>query len=700
MTNNNYELIKNALRQSKQLQTLEVWIESFSQMFDFSVSEVKHLLEDLVDDESIYIDEVVYLLEPNIYTIGTFRVVRENFGFVENDLKSVYVGKDDFNQAMDMDMVLVSVSVKDEKEYGKIEKVIKRNRDVILGTMKFKNKKLTFIPYDLKITQPVEYQAGTMKLQEGQRVIGKISHVDDVIHCDIIDVLGSADEPGMDVRSVLFVYGIDVEFNDDVLKEIPSIPQEVDASVLGRRMDHRDQYVITIDGEDAKDLDDAIYMEAKGNGYRLYVHIADVAHYVQAGSVIDKSALERSSSVYMVDRVVPMLPKELSNGVCSLHPNVERFVMTCQIDLDFNGGVIDYNIYESIITSKRRMSYNEVNSGEDLGEVQEMIDMMLDCASRLQYRREQAGSIGFDSDESQFIIDSKGNVLDVFRRKTGEAEEMIEAFMVCANEVVASHCKHQSIPILYRVHEKPTKEKMQELSHTLRILGYRMKGSLDDVHPKTIQKALEFFEGKPEYPVVSRLMLRSMSKAKYSETPVGHFGLALEDYAHFTSPIRRYPDLLLHQRLKKYLLNHDFSHFDQDELATIEAGKHTSSKERSILDAERQVEKIKKAQFMSDKIGERYTGFISGVSNFGIFVELPNTIEGLVHVRTLRDDYYQYDAAAQKMMGERTKKVYAVGQQVKVKLVAVDELEHSIQFEFIEPRKRGVKHHGRRRKKS
>ena len=697
-----YDKIREGLIKGKEPRTLEVLIESFKTMFNLSEKEINKELEAMIEAQEIVLDEgIVFVIDNIHYAIGTFKAVRDTFGFVENEAVSIYVGSADFKDALDSDTVLVEIKSA-EKQYGIIRKTLQRNRTVLLGTMKQKGKRIFFVPYDNKISKLVDYDANGHNLEADQRVIGDITAIDDRIHVKISSVLGQADEPGMDVRSVLFVYGIDVPFDDEVIEAAKAVPESIDQNETKGRMDHRDQFVITIDGEDAKDLDDAIYMETLANGYRLYVHIADVAHYVPEGSAIAISAYNRSSSVYMVDRVVPMLPKVLSNGICSLHPNVDRLTMTTQIDIGFNGEILDYNIYESVIHSKRRMSYQEVNSGQDLGSVQPMIDLMMECARRLKYKREQAGSIGFDSDESKFVIDNDGKVLDIYRRQTGEAEEMIEMFMVTANEVVAQQARYAFIPVLYRVHEHPSKEKMQDLSHTLRILGYVMKGNLEEIHPKTLQKALEYFEGKPEMPVVSKLMLRSMSKAKYSEEPLGHFGLALEDYTHFTSPIRRYPDLLLHQRLKKYLVHQDRRHEAKDEQFTIEAGKHASSKERSILEAERQVEKIKKAQFMEDKVGEVYMGYISGVSNFGIFVELPNTVEGLVHVRNLKDDFYQYDATAQKMIGERTKKTYAIGQKVKVKLMSVDMLEHVVNFEFIEPRVRKGrrKPNERRRKKS
>lgn len=677
-----YTEIKNTIAASNTLQSVDAWRQKLAGTI--TIPDFDRVFAAMVEANDVVVfDGLVYPLDNQTYAVGIYRSVRETFGFVENEMVSIYVGKDDSAFALDLDTVLVNIK-NAEKQYGVIVGSLKHGREVLLGTMTKRGKSLSFVPYDTRITHRVVYEANHHQLQENDRVVGKLLKVDTKVHVIIESVLGQADEPGMDVRSVLFVNGIDVDFKPEVLAEAQQIGDALTPEDYKGRVDHRDQYVITIDGEDAKDLDDAIYMEARANGYRLYVHIADVSHYVKPGTHLWDSALDRSSSVYLVDRVVPMLPKNLSNGICSLHPHVDRLVMTCQIDLDFSANVVDYHVYESVIQSKRRMSYNEVNTSHDLGSVQAMIDLMRECASRLAFNREEAGAIGFDSDESKFIVDNDGNILDVFRRETGEAETMIEMFMVLANQVVAQLTRYQFIPTLYRVHEHPNKDKMQDLSHTLRILGYVMKGNLDEVKPKTLQKALEFFKDKPEYPVVSKLMLRSMSKAKYSPEPLGHFGLALEDYAHFTSPIRRFPDLLLHQRLKQYHIHHDRSHVEADEAMAAEAGLHVSSKERAILDSERTVEKIKKAQFMVGKEGETYLGYISGVSNYGIFVELPNTIEGLVHVRELKDDYYTFNATAQKMIGERTKKTYSIGQKVTVRLESVNQVENVINFRLIE----------------
>lgn len=692
--------VQELFESQNEIKAYEEWIEIFKSALSLSVSESKKLIEDLIRNEYVLkLDNKLYFLDGKRYVIGSFRAVRETFAFVETTEESYYIASKDFNNALDMDDVLIEI-MSDEKKYGVVLGIVKHQREFLLGTLEDN----VFVPFDRKINHKVDHVLGSSKAKNGDRVIGKITEFGTELEVEIISVLGKADEPGMDVMSVLYVYGIDLDFDPEVLDEVKTVPDKVLESDLQGRVDHRDQYVITIDGEDAKDLDDAIYMESRNNGYRLYVHIADVSHYVKKGSAIDRSALDRASSVYTVDRVVPMLPKELSNGICSLHPHVDRLTMTAQIDLDFSGEIVDYHVYESIIQSKQRMSYREVNEGKDFGQPTEMIEMMFDCASRLKHRRDEAGSIGFDSEESLFIIDHNGKVLDIQKRQSGEAEEMIEAFMVIANEVVARKTKKDNIPVLYRVHEHPTKEKMQDLSHTLRILGYRMKGSLDGVKPKTLQRALDHFKELPQYPVVSRLMLRSMSKARYSPDPIGHFGLALDDYAHFTSPIRRYPDLMLHQRLKQYSKKVKDSIREADFEYAEEAGLHVSQKERSILEAERYVEKVKKAQFMQDKVGERFIAYISGVSNFGMYVELPNTVEGLIHVRTLRDDYYTFDATSQKLIGERTKKEFSVGQKLNVKLVSVDELEWVVNFEIIRERNRGPRkgrpRHERRRKKS
>lgn len=694
-----YEIVKNYLSLYYEATEKEQWMKWLLEGLDLPEKDVRHVVDEMFDEQLLYEHEgKVYYLDNVHYMVGHFNVVREQFAFVENAERSVYINERDFNGAVDRDEVLISIH-EGAREFGKIITSVKHHREVILGTIKYVSSKVYFLPYEKKIYQPVKIADAMVDVKENDRVIGEIVLFGPEIHVNIVEVLGQADAPGMDVLSVLYEYDFDIDFPDEVKAVLPEIPEEVSEKDKEGRRDHRDQFVITIDGEDAKDLDDAIYLEPRHEGYRLYVHIADVAHYVPSGSVLNEVAAERASSIYMVDRVVPMLPKEISNGICSLHPHVDRLAMTCQMDFDLEGNVIDYHIYESVIQSKKRLSYTEVNLRENLGEAEEMIEQMFALARILNKKRRLEGSIDFDSDESEFVIDNEGNVLDIFKRETGEGEAMIEAFMVVTNEVIATHCKYQSVPVLYRVHEKPQKDRLQELSHTLRILGYRMRGSLENIHPKTLQKALKYFENKDEAPVVSRLMLRTMAKARYLKDPVGHFGLALEDYAHFTAPIRRYPDLLLHQNLKKYVFEGNYENFKEDEKDLVTIGDYVSDKERKIMEAERDVEKMKKAQYMADKVGERYVGYISGVTNFGLFVELANTVEGLIHIRNMKDDFYLFDGANQSLVGERSGKTFKLGQRVEVEVTGVDLLENEVQFKLLKGKRKKKKQHYKKKRR-
>ncbi|AMC92767.1 hypothetical protein AOC36_01830 [Erysipelothrix larvae] len=696
-TDTQYEKVKQALfKANGTVYSVDTWIQNLNQTLGFSSSICESVFKTMkAHEELVQIDDLLYVIDKTHFRLGTLRVVRETFGFVGDKADAIYIGGRNFNGALDRDVVLVQCNQVNKQEEGDVIKVMERKRSFILGTFEKKGKTLLFKPYENKFPYNFEIKG---EATPNQRVIIAVDRVKNgVVEGHVQSVLGLADEPGIDVISVLMVHDLEVAFNQDALDQAATMPDEVDPTSFEGRIDHRNQNVITVDGEDAKDLDDAIYLERKADGYRLYVHIADVSHYVTPKSPLDVNASERTSSIYLVDRVVPMLPKNLSNGVCSLHPNVDRLTLTCMMDIDSKGVVDNYAVYPSIIQSKRRMSYNEINQNDTWGNETDMIHDMLHCAQILHYTRNQAGSIDFESDEAKYVVDHEGNVLDIYRRTQGEAEAMIEAFMVCANETVARHCKYLEIPIMYRVHEKPDLEKVKGLSHTLRTLGYRMKGSLDKIHPKTLQKAMDYFKDRPEGPVVSRLMIRSMSKARYDQEPIGHFGLALEDYAHFTSPIRRYPDLWLHQCLRKYVFNHDFSHFNDDVQMAQDCAAHVSSKERDIMEAERDVEKIKKAQYMKDKKGEAYEGFISGFSNYGIFVELENTVEGVVPFRSMRD-HMVVDMASQKAIGTHTNVTYVLGQKVNVKVESVDLQEHEVEFFMKE--KRGAKKRVKYRKKS
>ena len=688
----NYEDIKLYLFKNVMKEDLETVIKGIQEALKLNLKEINKVLNVMHEDrEILMLGDDIYVIDDIHYKVGVLRVIRGQFAFIGIGEESVYIHSSDFNDAIDGDEVLIQIIHK-EKVSGKVLSVLNRSKEYILGTI---NDRGYFIPYDRKFNQRAILKTNGVEVHENQRVIAKIDKVEkNVLYLTLHSVLGMADEPGIDILSVLFEHDLQTEFEEDVLEEAKALPDKVLEKDLENRMDHRDQMAITIDGEDAKDLDDAVYLEPLHEGYRLYVHIADVSYYVRKSSAIDKTAYVRTSSIYMVDRVIPMLPKEISNGICSLYPNVERLTLTCKMDIDLEGNIYNYEVYPSVIESKKRMSYREINDGDDFGEYTEMIQMMLELSAILEKKRRQEGSIDFDSSETEFLVDHEGKVLDVFSRTQGKSEKMIEQFMVSANESVAKYCKHMELPILYRVHEKPDKDKMQDFSHMLRILGYRLRGKLDDVHPHTMQKVLKHFEGKDELPVVSRLMLRSMKKARYTHTPLGHFGLALDDYAHFTAPIRRYSDLLLHRSLHDYVFNGDFSNYDEDFAFVQEAGEHISTKERDILDAEREVEKMKKAEFMEDKVGMRYDGIISGVSNFGLFVELENTVEGVVPLKDMKDDFYTVDAVTQKLVGERTGNIYSIGQKIKVEVVGINPLEHDVLMKIRRNRgmRRGKKH--------
>lgn len=699
----NYDDIKLVLYRDIKEESVEKVLEHLSETLSLSIPTIQETLNEMVEAKDIVIvEDTLYILDNIHFRMDSMRVIRGKFAFVGTGDDAVYIAAEDFKDAIDQDIVLVRIRHA-QRIYGHIEHIIERKKEYLLGTLKVVKNRYVFEPYDRKIPNKIEFISNNIQPIVDQRIISKILDVKDgIITVSLESVLGMKDDPGVDVLSVLFEHNLETEFNQDVQDEAKQIPDKVLEKEKEGRIDHRSQYAITIDGEDAKDLDDAIYLERLNNGYRLYVHIADVSHYVEKGTAIDQTAYSRTSSIYMVDRVVPMLPKNISNGVCSLTPNVERLTLTCKMDIDFDGEIYNYEIYPSIIESKRRMSYSEVNDGEDFGEVTEMIEMMLHCAEILQKKRSQEGSIDFETSESQFIVDADDNILDISARQTGKAEKMIENFMVSANESVAKYAHYQELPVLYRVHEKPDQDKMRDLSHTLLILGYRLKGNLSDIHPRELQKVMRFFEHRDEHLVVSRMMLRSMKKARYEAQPLGHFGLALQDYSHFTAPIRRYSDLLTHRNLRKYVFDHNFAEFNEDHAITKEAADHISTKERDILEAEREVEKMKKAEYMASKINEVYDGIISGVNNFGIFVELPNTVEGVIPLKTLRDDFYTLDQKTHKLIGERTKKVYALGQTVKIKVDSVDPLENDVIFSLrtLKRRNGGRKHGAKRRKKS
>lgn len=637
-------------------------------------------------------------IQAGIYR-GSISINRKGFGFLDlDDENSIYISPDDLMGAMNKDEVVVKLLTLNSNE-GKVVKILKRNTDYCIGTFEsFRGGIHVKLDDERLKGRVIVKNLSQYKVVDGTKAQFKILKIWKSITVEIVKLLGHKDDPGVDITSILLQHDIKAEFPEEVIKQAEAISQDVLPEQKEGRRDCTNQLIVTIDGDDSKDFDDAISIKKKGNNYQLGVHIADVSYYVTENSPLDLEALERGTSTYVADRVVPMLPHVLSNGICSLNPKVERLTLTCDMEIDQNGEVKSYEIYPSFIRSTERMTYNNVNKilegdrtlckkYEHLGD---MFELMQDCASRIRQRREKSGAVDFDKDEAKVVVDKYGKVIDIKVRERGISERIIEDFMICANETVAKHMKWLEIPSLYRVHEKPTPKKLREFAKIALILGHKFKGNMEDIHPLEIQKCLVEFKDSPEYLVVSTLMLRAMQKARYDSKCLGHFGLALDEYLHFTSPIRRYPDLIVHRMLRKYVFEHcvDVDQINNDEIKMEKFGIETSDRERASTEAERDVEDMKKAEFMEDKIGLMFDGVISSITKFGFYVELPNTIEGLVHVQTMSDDYYHYDEASLQLIGEHTGNIYRLGQKVRVKLIDASKEKSTIDFSIFREKKK------------
>lgn len=633
---------------------------------------------------------------------GTLRVNKKGFGFVEvEELEDdVYISISKMNDAMEGDVVVIKHFTQDNS--GEILHISSHGIKEVIATIRFKKRAGKYFaePDSSKINRIIELtNASNYALVDGYKVKVAIDEYDEqnlVGH--IITIIGHEKEPGVDVLSKLMEYNVFPEFNEMVEKEVKDIPTKVMSYQKKDRTDLTKVWTCTIDGDDSKDFDDAISISRIEEGYELMVHIADVSYYVTPGSALDHEAYTRGTSVYVVDRVVPMLPFPVSNGICSLNPGVERLTITCAMKFNHNGTMFDYSIYPSYIISDERMTYSNVNKildgdttlQEKYNDCFDKFFIMEELASKIRYLHEERGSIDFDTTESKFKVDEEGNVLDIMKRERGESEQIIEDFMISANECVASHMKHLDLPCVYRIHEQPEPKRIREFASIAKILGYSFKGSPENVYVKEFQRLLKQAEGSEEFEILSMFMLRCMSKARYDVSCVGHFGLASEFYTHFTSPIRRYPDLLVHRCLRKYLFEPlpDVEVLKKDHEWLEEAALHSSERERAAVDAERDVEAMKKAEFFENKIGEVYEGTITSLTNFGMFIELPNTVEGLVHISSLHDDYYTFDAAHQQLVGGATRRAYKLGEKVKIRVKNASKKLGTIDFEVISSRKK------------
>ncbi len=519
---------------------------------------------------------------------------------------------------------------------------------------------------------------------------GRMSAEGEVLH-----ILGHKNDPGVDILSVIHKYGLPQEFPAEALQQANDVPDTIAEDTIGKRRDLRNETIVTIDGADAKDLDDAVTVTKLDNGhFKLGVHIADVTHYVTEGSPIDVEAADRATSIYLVDRVIPMIPHRLSNGICSLNPKVDRFTLSCEMVIDQNGGVVSHEIFESVIKTTERMTYKAVNQilEEKDEEVLEqysglvpMFELMGELAQVLRNKRMERGAIDFDFKEAKVLVDEEGKPHDVVLRERSVAEKLIEEFMLLANETVAEHFNWMKVPFMYRVHEDPKEEKLARFFEFITTFGYVVKGSGNNIHPRALQQVLEAVKGTPEEPVISTVLLRSMKQARYDAESLGHFGLSTDFYTHFTSPIRRYPDLIVHRLIRTYLIEGKVDEKTKEKWDVLlpEIADHSSNMERRAVDSERETDELKKAEYMEDKISEEYDGVISSVTNFGLFVELENTIEGLVHVSYLTDDYYRYDERTYAMIGERTGNIFRIGDEIRIRVMNVNKDERSIDFEIV-----------------
>ena len=629
--------------------------------------------------------------------IGTFISNERGFGFVEldGDEKDIFIPAEYVKSAMNGDTVsvrLIKHAEEGRRAEGKIIDVLKRNVKMIVGTYK-KSKNFGFVmPDDRKFLEDVYIPKNLRnKAKSNDRVVVQLTKYPDgkkKAEGRVIEILGKTDDTNVDLLSVLRTYDYKMKFPKEVQKEASAIPQLIH-SVEGR-VDLREKEIFTIDGDDTKDIDDAVSLEKVGKNYLLGVHIADVSTYVREGTPLDKEASKRGTSVYLIDTVIPMLPRELSNGICSLNPNEDRYALSIDILLDKNGNILEKKIYKSVIRSNIQMTYNNVYKILENDEIPagyekyvETLKCMKELALILINKRRDKGAIDFDLPEPKILLDEDDKVISISEREITIANRIIEQFMVLANECIAEFFCEKKVPFIYRVHEVPDQDKIQRLKVFLNNMNYT-EIFPDEVGPKDIQTIIDKFKGKEEEKVVSTMVLHTMRLAKYSNENLGHFGLALENYCHFTSPIRRYPDLFIHRVISGYLSNNlnDKKKTKFARLA-VKYADMSSDAERNAEEAERDLEKIKMCEYMEEHIGEEFEGIISSVTSFGMFVELSNTIEGLVHVENMNDDYYYFDEVNVMLTGKHSNKVYKIGDKIKVKVISADKFLRRIDFEVV-----------------
>ncbi len=634
--------------------------------------------------------------------VGTYQAHARGFGFVavEGEDDDIFISEDDTNGAFHGDQVEVTIkSAPDGKRReGKVVRILSHGTTRLVGYFQ-KNKNFGFVVPDNQrfikdVFVPLERSKGAVT---GHKVVVELTKYggdNKKPEGKIVEIIGHVNDPGTDIMSIVKGYDLPIEFPEKVLNQAERVAKDVSTADMAGRMDIRDWQMVTIDGEDAKDLDDAISLTKEGENYKLGVHIADVTNYVQEKSALDREAYKRGTSVYLVDRVIPMLPHILSNGICSLNEGEDRLALSCIMTINDKGNVVDYKIAETVICVDRRMTYTSVKKileeqdeeeSKKYEEFVPMFQMMEKVAGILREKRKKRGSIDFDFPETKMVLDEQGKPIELKPYDRNVATKIIEDFMLLANGTVAEHYFWQEIPFVYRTHEQPDEEKIQKLAIFINNFGHSMHIANNAVRPKEIQKLLAKVEGTNEEALISRLALRSMKQAKYAPENTGHFGLATTYYCHFTSPIRRYPDLQIHRIIKEDLRGRmNDNRREHYEKILPEVTKQCSERERLAEEAERETIKLKKVEYMEEHIGEVFEGVISSITKWGIYVELPNTIEGLVHVTNMHDDHYDYIEERFEMVGEHTRKVYKLGQTVYIVATGTDRLQRTIDFEFVE----------------
>ena len=662
------------------------------------LKELQTELDNLIKEHILYkTKKDKYILYKNLSNIkvGKLSINKQGNGFLLLDEDDLYINYNNLNNATNGDIVLAETFLYNNKIEGKIIKILERNTNNLIGTIYFNNneailkldddrKKIDIILEKNSLDNCVD---GTKVLINTTKELGNNRY-----YGRVIKIIGHKDDPTVDIKTIAYKYNFFEEFSKEAMNQTNNIPEEVNEKDLINRKDLTKEIIMTIDGDDTKDIDDALSFKYENGIYHLGVHIADVSNYVTKDSPLDIDAFQRGTSSYLANSVIPMLPHKLSNGICSLNPDVIRLTISCVMQINEKGNVIDYDIFPSYIKSQKRMTYKKVNDilmrnivAEDYKEFEKTLKEMNKLAKILRQYKINRGYIDFDIDESKLIIDEKGKCIGVERREREDGEKLIEDFMIAANETVATHISNMNLPFIYRVHGTPKPDRIDSFIQLVNLMGYKLIGKFTDLKPSSMQKILSQLNDKPEFDVLSSILLRSMQKAVYSSENIGHFGLGSKCYTHFTSPIRRYPDLIVHRLLKDFIFESKIDNETIKKWETIlpEIGIQTSLREQESVEAEREVDDMKMAEYMESHIGEIYNGIISGVTMFGFFVQLENLIEGLVHVNTLKGDYYNYVPELMSLIGSQSKKKYRLGDKVTIKVIAASKEAKTIDFEII-----------------